>query len=58
MRENRDSVVPVNILTPFARTRFLGSHDTPPCVLIMRKVHDPDLKIFIMKPLLHINNSL
>ena len=35
MRENRDFVVPVNILTPLRAPRFLGPHDTLPCVLIM-----------------------
>ena len=35
MRENRDFVVPVNILTTFAHAPFLGPHDTLPCVLIM-----------------------
>jgi len=34
MRENRDFVVPVNILTTFGTPRFLGPHDTLPCVLI------------------------
>ena len=34
MRENRDFVVPVNILTPLRAPRFLGPHDTLPCVLI------------------------
>ena len=32
MRENRNLVVPVNILTPFAQAT--GPHDTLPCVLI------------------------
>ena len=35
MRENRDFVVPVNILTTLRTPRFLGPHDTLPCVLIM-----------------------
>ena len=30
----QDFVVPSNILTLFARARFLGPHDTPPCVMI------------------------
>ena len=34
MRENRDFVVPVNILTPLRAPRFLGPHDTLPCVLM------------------------
>ena len=34
MRENRDFVVPVNILTPLRAPRFLGPHNTLPCVLI------------------------
>jgi len=34
MRENRNIVVPVNILTPLRAPRFLGPHDTLPCVLI------------------------
>ena len=34
MRENRDFVVPVNILTPLCVPRFLGPHNTLPCVLI------------------------
>jgi len=34
MRENHDFVVPVNILTPLRTPRFLGPHDTLPCVLI------------------------
>jgi len=38
MRENRDFVVPVNILTPLRAPRFLGLHNTLPlalpCVLI------------------------
>jgi len=35
MRENRNFVVPVDILTPIcARPRLLGPHDTLPCVLI------------------------
>ena len=37
MRENRNFVVPVNILTPVCtRPRLLGPHDTLPCVLIYR----------------------
>jgi len=35
MRENRDFVVSVNILTPLRAPRFLGLHDTLPCVLIL-----------------------
>ena len=34
MRENRDFVVPVNILTPLRAPHFLGPHDTLLCVLI------------------------
>ena len=34
MRDNHDFVVPVNILILFARARFLGLHNTLPCVLI------------------------
>ena len=37
MRENRDFVVPVNILTPLRAPCFLGPHDTLPCVLILVK---------------------
>ena len=32
MRENRDFVVPVNILTPLRAPRFLGPHDTTVCL--------------------------
>jgi len=35
LHENRDFVVSVNILTPFAHAYFLGLHGTLPCVLIM-----------------------
>ena len=35
MHENRDFVVPVNILTPLRTPRFLGPHDTLPCVLMI-----------------------
>ena len=34
MRENRNFVAPVNLLTPFVHALFLGLHDTLPCVLI------------------------
>ena len=34
MHENREFVVPVNILTPFLRTTFFGPHDMLPCVLV------------------------
>ena len=34
MRENRNFVVPVSILTPLRAPRFLRPHDTLPCVLM------------------------
>ena len=34
MRENRNFVVPINILTLFAHAPFLGPHNTLQCVLI------------------------
>jgi len=50
MRENRNFVVPVNILTPLRAPRFLGPHDTLPCVLItytMATWDSPDIYIYI-----------
>jgi len=48
MRENRDFVVPVNILTPLRTPRFLGPHDTLPCVLLDLYLLDTCIMFFVL----------
>ena len=53
MHENHDFVVPVNILTPLRAYRFLGPHDTLPCVLISNYQKDIFLHVFEVYILQH-----